>query len=591
MNPLRILVFLALMVGPLGAAAPPPASPVGHWEGAITLPNTRLAIHLDFENAKGVWSGTIDIPVQNLRNFRLDPVSVDGSAIRFSMPAIPGDPTFVGKLAVDGRMIGGGFTQGGQEFPFEVARTAVSAATAGETPDKGLPGNGIVGSWQGSLKPTPIIALRLGLEITNTAGKLDGVLISLDQGQSRIPLTSIADADGKVLVKIDKIGGTFEGRINADGSEIAGDWQQGRGAKEPLVFKRTAKTVVLNRLQEPKKPFPYSEEEVRIENEVAGIRLAGTLTLPQGNGPHPVVVLITGSGPQDRDESVMGHKPFLVLADHLARRGIAVLRYDDRGVAKSTGDFSAATHLDFVEDALAAVRWLKARPEIDPKHIGLVGHSEGGVVAPLAAVKQPDDIAHIVLLAGVGVPMSDLLVRQGVDLGRVMGMDEKTLAKIAAAQRAMYPKLNAATTRADAEKIVRETSAEQLAEYTVAQREAMGLTDVMIEQQVKTASSPWFRTLIAYDPAPTLRRVTCPVLAINGEKDLQVACNENLEAIAAALKTGGNSHVKTIAFPGLNHLFQTCETGAVSEYGQIEETFNPRALTAVSDWIAEQASR
>lgn len=587
----RLLNLWLLFVGLFPAAAQPTPSPAGHWEGAIQLPATTLAIRVDLAETQGAWSGSIDIPVQALRNFALGGVSVSNSAVRFFMPNVPGDPAFAGNVSNNGQSIAGQFTQGGQSVPFQLQRTERAASSTGETPSQGLPGKGLAGHWQGSLKPTPVIELRLGLEITNSpTGQPNGVLVSLDQGHSRIPLSSVTETNAEVSLKIALIGGSFDGRFNADGSELVGQWQQG-GRKTPLVFKRLAQAVALHRPQEPKRPYPYAEEEVRVENRAAGVTLAGTLTLPRGTGPHPAVVLISGSGPQDRDEYVLSHRPFLVLADHLTRAGIAVLRYDDRGVAKSTGDFSTATHLDFTEDALAAVNWLKARPEIDAKRIGLVGHSEGGVVAPLVAVKQPDDIAFLVLLAGVGVPMDELLVRQGIDLGRVMGMDEKTLAKIAAAQRAMYPKLIAAKTRAEAETIVRQANVEQLAEYTPEQRQAMGLTDDMLERQVQMASSPWFRQLLAHDPRPTLRRVKCPVLALNGEKDLQVASKDNLDAIATALKAGGNTLVKTIEFPGLNHLFQTCTTGAISEYGQIEETFNPVALQAVSEWITEQVKK
>lgn len=581
----HLFALWLLFVGLFPAAAQSPSSPAGHWEGAIQLPATTLAIRVDLAKAQSAWSGSIDIPVQSLRDFKLGDVRVEGASVRFAMPNIPGDPAFVGTVSTNGQSLTGQFTQGGQSFPFQLQRTVRAASSTGETPSQGLPGKGLAGHWQGSIKPRPVIELRLGLEITNSpTGQPNGVLVSLDQGHSRIPLSSVTETNGEVSLKIALIGGSFEGRFNPDGSELAGEWEQG-GRKTPLVFKRLAQAVALHRPQEPKKPYPYTEEEVRVENRAAGVTLAGTLTLPHGAGPYPAVVLISGSGPQDRDEYVLSHRPFLVLADHLTRAGIAVLRYDDRGVARSTGDFSTATHLDFTEDALAAVNWLKTRPEIDAKRIGLIGHSEGGVVAPLAAVKQPDDIAFLVLLAGVGVPLEELLVRQGIDLGRVMGMDEKTLTRIAASQRAMYPKLIAAKTRAEAEAIVRETSTEQLAEYTPEQRRAMGPTDAMIESQVQMVSSPWFRQLIAHDPRPTLHRVKCPVLALNGEKDLQVACSDNLAAIAAALRDGGNTRVTTHAFPGLNHLFQTCTTGAISEYGQIEETFNPAALQAVSGWI------
>jgi pimeloyl-ACP methyl ester carboxylesterase len=287
-----------------------------------------------------------------------------------------------------------------------------------------------------------------------------------------------------------------------------------------------------------------------VENKAANVKLSGTLTLPRGEGPHPAAVFITGSGPQDRDESLMGHRPFLVLADHLTRQGIAVLRYDDRGVAQSTGNFGEALHTDFVEDALAAVAFLKTHKGIDAKRTGLVGHSEGGVIAPLAAVKQPGDIAFVVMLAGVGVPMQELMIRQCSDVARLLGTPEDVVVKVAASQRELYPRLIQAADTAAAEKLMREMMEKQMAEYSPEQRAALNMTEGMMAGQVKMAASPWFRKLIAYDPKPTLREMKCPVLAVNGEKDVQVAAKENLAGIREALAAGGNNRVKTIEFPG-----------------------------------------
>jgi hypothetical protein len=348
------------IVGSRAAAAPPDFA--GHWEGAITLPTAALGIRVDLSRSGESWQGTIDIPVQNLRGFKLDPVKVDGPAIAFAMPGIPGDPRFAGRLAEDGDSITGDFGQGGGKFPFRLARKVSPAATA-EAPVVGIPGQGLEGHWQGSLKPTPVIELRLALEITSaSAEKPAGVLISLDQGGARIPITALTEHDGIVHLEAKSIGGVYDGKLNGDGSEIAGEWKQG-GDPIPLVFKRLAKAMSLNRPQEPKKPYPYADEEVVVENKPAGVNLAGTLTLPAGTGPFPAVVLITGSGPQDRDEAVMSHRPFLVLADHLTRQGIAVLRCDDRGFGKSTGSFAKAIDADFVEDTLATVAYLRTRKE------------------------------------------------------------------------------------------------------------------------------------------------------------------------------------------------------------------------------------
>lgn len=583
---LRCMVAVVLTL-PLQSRAEAPASAAGHWEGVITLPAAKLEILVDLEQTGKDWGGTIDIPIQGLRAFKLSPVTVDGADIRFSLPNIPGAPSFAGKMQSDAKSITGEFNQGGLKFPFTLTRQPRSASSSSETPSKGIPGQGLAGFWQGTLQPTPAIGLRIALEITSSAaGKFEGVMRSLDQGGTPIPFTVTAKSDTSAELVVPTIGGKFEGTLNADGSELSGDWEQG-GNKLPLVFKRLNQAANIKRPQEPAKPYPYDEEEVSIENKSGGVKLAGTLTLPRSPGPHPAVVLITGSGPQDRDEAIMGHRPFLVIADHLTRQGIAVLRYDDRGVGKSTGNFGKAVHTDFAEDALAAVEWLKLRKEIDPKRIGLVGHSEGGVHAPLAAVKQPGDIAFLVLLAGVGVPIDELLIRQGADMGRAMGQSEEMIAAASAAQRELFPLLKQAPDTATAEKLVREKTAEQLTKLTPEQRQTMGLTDEAIAGQAKMAASPWFRQLLAYDPRPTLRQVKCPVIALNGEKDMQVAAKDNLAGIREALVAGGNRDVIIVEFPGLNHLFQTCTTGAVNEYSRIDETFSPVALKKMSDWIRE----
>jgi uncharacterized protein len=582
-----LLCLFAIFLPGLLTAADANTNPAGHWEGAITLPTTALGVRVDLERgADQSWQGTIDIPVQGLRGFKLDPVKVDGAVVDFGMPGIPGNPEFAGRLATEGKSMAGDFTQGGQKFPFKLERKARPATSGLEIPLHGVPGKELAGHWLGAMKVSAVMELRLALDIRNSAaGKLEGAMTSLDQGNALVPITALTETAGTVHLETKSIGGMFDGKLSDDGSELAGTWQQG-GQKMPLVFKRVARAAKLERPQEPKPPFPYEAEEVVVENSPDGVKLAGTLTRPRGTGPFPAVILITGSGAQDRDEALMGHRPFLVLADYLTRRGIAVLRCDDRGTAKSTGDFSKATDDDFVGDTLAQVSYLLTRKEIDPRHIGLVGHSEGGVIAPIVATKSTH-VHFIVLLAGVGVPLEELLLRQGRDLARVMGLSEAMMATNAAVEREIFHTIKTEPDPAKAEAAVRKVIAQQTAAMTTEQREAIGFSDATIEAQVKMVLSPWFRKLLVYDPRPTLKAVKCPVLALNGEKDLQVAAQENLPAIRAALNAGGNERVKTVELPGLNHLFQDCQTGAIAEYGQIEETFSPAAMKIISDWIHE----
>lgn len=448
-------------------------------------------------------------------------------------------------------------------------------------------GKGPAGVWLGTLS-VDVVKLRLGLELADVSGKLQGTMTSIDQAAARIPIDEATFADGSLKLQMKAIKATYVGKLNADSSAMEGEWAQG-ARKFPLKFERVEKLPTTARPQEPKKPYPYNEEEVTFENKAANIKLAGTLTWPKEAGAHPAVVLISGSGPQDRDEALMGHRPFLVLADHLTRNGIAVLRYDDRGVAKSQGDYSAAATPDFAADALAAVAYLKTRKEIDPKRIGLIGHSEGGVTGPAAIAQAPDDIAFLVMVAGVGVPMHELLQRQAQDLLKLSGMTPEQIEVIRARQRKLFQALREAPDGPAAETAVRTMLEAEIAKVPEEQRAAQSLTPEALEAQVKMLTSPWFRGLLLYDPHATLKKVKCPVLAICGEKDMQVAAKENLEGIRAGLEAGGNRDITITELPGLNHLLQKCQTGAVGEYAAIEETMNPEALKVVSEWVRKRA--
>jgi pimeloyl-ACP methyl ester carboxylesterase len=567
-----------------------PVSPAGHWEGAIKLPAAELQVEIALTQSKdGAWSGTIDIPMQGLRSFKLGKIEVADQQVAFSLPNIPGDPQFDGKLSADGKAIEGKFTQGGQGLTFYLKRAEGPPKPAGgATPARGVPGKGLPGFWQGSLHAGPI-ELRLVFKFKlEPDGKISGLLDSVDQNARDIPISSVTEKDGEVKLEVAAVGGEFAGKMSADGSEVAGKWTQ-PGAGMPLVIRRLAEAPALSRPQEPKPPFPYEVEEVTFESD-ADVQLAGTLTRPKGKGPFAAVVLITGSGPQDRDEALMGHRPFFVLADHLTRHGIAVLRYDDRGVGKSKGNYMEAAMDDFVADALAALRWLRSRPDVDDERVGMVGHSEGSVIASVATAKSPAEVKFLVFLAGVGVPMDQLLTRQAGDIGRAMGMSDEMVAETTKGQRAVFSMLlKDDVPDSGLHDALKELVEKQIGErVTPEQRKAMGISDDYVDGQIKLVESKWFRRLLRYDPAPVLKQVRCPVLALNGEKDLQVAADENLEGIRRALNEGGNARVEVVKLPGLNHLFQTAKTGAPSEYGQISETFAPAALEKVSSWIREE---
>jgi fermentation-respiration switch protein FrsA (DUF1100 family) len=458
---------------------------------------------------------------------------------------------------------------------------------AEEKGDNKQPAKAIEGIWQGSLKVAGM-ELRLATKIARKDGALTGTLDSVDQGAKDIAIEEVSFKEDTLRLNLKGLKAEFEGKMSKDGAEIAGHWKQG-GLEFPLTFKRVAKVDEPNRPQEPKGPCPYAEEEVGYENKKAGVKLAGTLTLPRSKGPFPAVLLITGSGPQDRDETLFGHKPFKLIADYLTRRGIAVLRVDDRGVSKSTGNHAKATTLDFAEDVEAGVAYLKSRTDINAREIGLLGHSEGGVIAPMVAARSKD-IAFIVMLAGTGVNGEQVLYTQGQAILKAMGAPDRSLARQRTMQEILFQTMKREPDNGVAEKVVREAWAKEMAKLTEDEKKQAGAMNAALDAQLKRVLSPWFRFFLTYEPVGALQKVQCPVLALNGEKDLQVDPKINLEAIARALKAGGNKDFTTVELPKLNHLFQTCKTGTVAEYGQIEETIAPVALERIADWIAKHTT-
>jgi uncharacterized protein len=446
-------------------------------------------------------------------------------------------------------------------------------------------------SWRGVLSPMAGVELRLVFHIrAEDSGTLTATMDSPDQGATGIAVQQATFQDGELDLQMPQLQARYRGRlVHAD--TIRGDWTQ-VGQSYPLVLARTqAGDEEVRRPQEPSPPFPYRVAEVRYPNPEAGIHLAGTLTLPEGNGPFPAVALITGSGAQDRDETVFGHRPFRVLADHLSRNGIAVLRSDDRGVGESEGEFAAATSFDFAGDAAAAVTWLRGRPEIDPGRVGLVGHSEGGLIAPIVSVER-GSVAFLVLLAGPGLPGDESLQLQGAAVARAMGWDEDAIAESGRLQQILFEAIRDEGDRdareARMENVLRSWLEATPAEERVAQGVPQGGEEAWIRSQLGLAASDWFRTFLMYDPREHLREVRVPVLALFGELDLQVPPGENVAAMEAVVRESGHSDFTIQVLPRLNHLFQTAETGAPMEYARIEETFSPTALEVISAWILER---
>ncbi|MBN2697458.1 MAG: alpha/beta fold hydrolase [Bacteroidales bacterium] len=448
-----------------------------------------------------------------------------------------------------------------------------------------LYGQDITGEWNGILKVQGI-QLRVVFHIDRTGEGYGGTMDSPDQGAFGIPVSSVSYEGLELVIRITQLGVEYNGTPGMNDT-ITGTFTQ-FGQSFPLNLTREEpEKEVLIRPQDPVEPFSYKSEEVRFENKKEGVTLAGTLTMPDKGERFPAVVLISGSGPQNRDEEVFGHRPFLVLADHLTKNGIAVLRFDDRGIGGSTGDLSGATSAQFAGDVKAAVRYLQKRKEINKRQIGLVGHSEGGIIAPMVAADSRK-VDFIVLLAGTGIRGDRLILMQQELILRAGGMEEDAVKEANTFTEGAYQIIMQNRSR---DSLQSELMAyfKQNAENLPDALKPGGISeDAMIASQVNELLNPWMMFFLQHDPAPVLEKVSCPVLAINGEKDLQVPAEVNLEAIEEALHRGGNRKVTIKSLPGLNHLFQECETGLPGEYPEIEQTFSPVALTEITDWISEQ---
>lgn len=436
----------------------------------------------------------------------------------------------------------------------------------------------------------PGLELELVVSFTPNAGA-GGYTATID-----IPLQGVAGAAlADVTFNAEKIGFTFkpagapyEAVFAADRAKD-GDTATGTLTQAGQTFamrlervsEEEAKAVGPKRPQTPKPPFPYQQREVSYRNESDGTTLAGTLTIPQGGGPHPAAVLISGSGPQDRDETLLGHKPFLVIADHLTRRGVAVLRVDDRGVGGSSGSVMDSTSEAFAGDAVAGIAFLRQQPEIDAKRIGLIGHSEGGVIAPIVAARS-DDVAFIVLLAGTALPGADILKMQMRAILEAAGAPVEAVRRQLEAQAVVIERVLGGAEKDEVRQAVRELVALQMGQQSPAQADA---SEAIVEQQTANLLSPWFRWFLSYDPRQALRNVRCPALALIGSLDLQVPAERNLPEIEKALREAGNKDVTVKELEGLNHLFQKARTGVPAEYAMIAETFDEDALRLMTDWI------
>ncbi|WP_106791700.1 S9 family peptidase [Aquimarina sp. Aq78] len=442
----------------------------------------------------------------------------------------------------------------------------------------------ITGIWNGAIKVQGT-ELPMVFKIKKEGDAYVSTLKSPKQSDQEIPVDKTTFVDQKLIIEASAFKVVYEGVL--ENQEIKGVFDQA-GNKFPLDLKR-GDVVTKVRPQDPKKPYPYKSIDVVFKNtEASGIKLSGTLTLPKDKKKPPIVVLISGSGPQNRNEEIKAanHRPFLVLSDFLTRQGIAVLRYDERGVAKSEGVFKGATSVDLASDVEAAIRFLKSRDDVDVNKIGLVGHSEGGFIAPMVA-SENKEVSFVVLLAGTGVDGKDVLLSQMKLSAELEGISSEI---IQINNKFTEIVLTSIQKEKDVE-VMKAMSREEMTTYhntlDDSMKKAYPLS--MLEQQLfEFIKDPWMRYFVRTDPKQFLSNVKTPILAINGSKDCQVITDLNLSRIEKILKKSGNKDVTISEIEGLNHLFQTAKTGSESEYPNIEETFAPEAMKMISEWILKR---
>lgn len=430
----------------------------------------------------------------------------------------------------------------------------------------------VEGTWNGTIE-IPSNGLSFVLHVSKENNELKATFDSPDQAAFGIQMPEIRFENKTLFLKYPQMMMTYEGKL-VDEQNIKGTFTQGGQSFTLNLHKGEFKR---NRPQEPKPPFAYKSEDITFENKEAGIKLAGTLTMPNNKGKFPAVILVAGSGPNDRNEEIFGHKPFLVIADYLTKNGYAVLRYDKRGVVHSEGNFSSATVFDFANDTKAAINYLKCRQEIDANKIGILGHSEGGQVAQIVA-SQDASLNFIILMASPGIKGSELIVLQADALSKAMGIPDFT--------RALNKKLNEKTYEIIMRNDSKEKADKELKEYYKTTIHFKNLTNEELDNQIKGLYTEHYRQLLSFDPQDYLPKINCEVLALNGTKDLQVTSVENLAGIARGIGIKGKLQITS--YEGLNHMFQKAETGLPDEYGTIETTIEPKVLENITKWLNEK---
>ena len=549
----------------------------GDWEGTLDLQGQSIKLIYHISEDGGNYSATLDSPDQGARGLVVDKVSLENGKLMLTSSAL--GINYQVSISEDGEKLSGTFKQGPLDTPLVMIRSDVKST---DTTFTAVSDHPLAGSWNGKISVMGQ-SLRLTFHIDEKEGVFTTKMDSPDQGAYGLEVESTEVQENDITLSATGMGLTIKGTYNPDSNLIHAEFSQGPVTTPIKLTREEVEKEIFNRPQEPK-DFPYVQKEVVASHPSGSHTLSGTLTIPEGKFSK-VAVLVSGSGPQDRNEELAGHKPFLVLSDYLTRNGIAVMRYDDRGVGKSTGEFSLATSYDFTEDAVAVVNHVSAIPEMKGKKIGIIGHSEGGLIGPIAHSMRKLDF--IVMLAGPGMNSKDLLLDQVEAISRAEGEDESSIARSKMESSEIFNYI-VDNPQMDIDELKKNLGVKMRALFDALseeEKEEIGDTEALLSQQLNSITTPWFRYFMAFDPTPYLEKVDCPLLAINGEKDTQVLPEPNISGIQAALTKAGNKSFTTKVLPGLNHLFQVTETGAPSEYGTLEETFNEDAMKMVVEWL------
>lgn len=546
-------------------------NPVGSWHGEISVSGNKvpLIFHINIDESNK-FIATMDSPAQGAKDIPVKEVMISDRSIKLNIAVA--SAIFEGQFDKNSTLIKGVWQQGGQSFPLILKHKSED----------------IVGLWKGKLQGHSV---EFSLDILINEDNQTVAYLSPNGGISKVKVSNLVNKKEKLSFEVPAEGVKYTGKLNKKDKGIEGVFSQGN-REFILNFSEAEKSkqVKLNRPQHPVKPYLYNTEDIVFENEKANIKLAGTLTTPKGKGPYPAVVLISGSGPQDRDQTFMGHKTFLVLSDHLTKSGIAVLRFDDRGYAESTGDFNSATSLDFASDVAVAVEFLVNHPRIDASNIGLIGHSEGGLIAPIVA-SQSDDVAFIALMAGPGISGNDIAIEQIKTILSVNGLSEKAAKAGSNITRQLNEVIISNQDSVNFESLLTKTYVKAwslLSKPIQTELKQVGGGSISLAR-IKTLSSAWNQYFLIHQPEMFLSKLSIPVMAIHGNKDKQMIATVNLQAIEAALNPSPKHLV--IEMDGLNHLFQTSNTGLMSEYSKISETIAPRVLKEISTWILKVATK